>query len=214
MAATPSPASLRHRDLTERRREQILDKAAVLFAKHGFAETDTSDLAACLKVGKGTLYRYFRSKRELFLAAADRVMRRLRQRIDVDLDGVADPFERISVAVRAFLGFCSEHPEFVELLIQERANFKDRKRPTYFEHREEHVQRWQVLYADLIAQGRIRDVPVERISSVIGNQLYGTLFTNYFAGTTKSAREQADDVLDVVFHGILSQSERVRRGVR
>jgi AcrR family transcriptional regulator len=194
----------------QRRREEILDVAARVFSELGYSETDTDELAARLKVGKGTLYRYFPSKRELFLAAADRVMRRLRQYIDSSLEGVTDPFERITCAVRAFLCFCSEHREFVELLIQERAQFKDRTKPTYFEHREAHVKRWQDLYRDLIAQERIRDIPVERITDIIGNQLYGTLFTNYFAGSSKTWQQQADDILDVVFNGIISRAERDR----
>src|SRR5262249_57454593 len=53
----------------ERRREEILEAAARLFAEHGYSETDTQGLADLLQVGKGTLYRYFRTKRELFLAA-------------------------------------------------------------------------------------------------------------------------------------------------
>jgi hypothetical protein len=114
------------------------------------------------------------------------------------------------VAVGAFLRFCSKHPEFVELLIQERANFKDRPTPTYFAHRESHVRRWQDLYRELIAVSRIRDIPVDRITDVISGQLYGTIFTNYFAGTTKSWRQQAEDILDIVFHGILSDTERRR----
>ncbi len=88
------------------------------------------------------------------------------------------------VAIRAFLGFFAEHPEFVELLIQERAQFKDRKKPTFIEHREANVRRWQELYRSLIAAGRLRDMPVERISDVISHQLYGTIFFNYVAGRT------------------------------
>ncbi len=198
-------------DRALRRREEILDAAALLFSEQGYSETDTDALAAHLKVGKGTLYRYFPSKRELFLAAADRVMRRLRQHIDAALEGVTEPFERIKCAVRTFLCFCSEHREFVELLIQERAQFKDRTKPTYFEHREAHVKRWQDLYRDLIGQERIRDIPVDRITDVIGNQLYGTLFTNYFAGSSKTWQQQADDILDIVFNGIRSRAERERQ---
>src|SRR2546428_9849790 len=92
-------------DLCARRREQILDAAARLFAKHGYAEADTQLLADELGVGKGTIYRYFPSKKELFLAAADRVMRQLRQRIDANIKDVADPLDRIAVAIRTFLGF-------------------------------------------------------------------------------------------------------------
>ncbi|HTU21094.1 MAG TPA: helix-turn-helix domain-containing protein, partial [Gemmataceae bacterium] len=48
-----------------RREEQILEAAMQLFAEHGYSDTDTQLLADKLQVGKGTLYRYFRSKREL-----------------------------------------------------------------------------------------------------------------------------------------------------
>ena len=105
--------------LWETRHEQILDAAAKLFAKHGYAETDTQLLADELGVGKGTLYRYFPSKESLFLAAADRVTRRMRHEIDASIDGIADPLDQIEIAIRAYLIFCAEHPEFIELLIQE-----------------------------------------------------------------------------------------------
>jgi len=162
-------------------------------------------------VGKGTLYRHFPSKRELFLSAVDRVMRRMRRRVDEEVAGIDDPLDRVTQAIRSFLAFFAEHPELVELLIQERALFKDRKKPTYFEHREKNVARWREQYEILIAQGRVRDISVERITDIIGDLLYGTIFTNYFTGRRKSAEMQAEDVLDVFFGGILTDSERRRR---
>ena len=194
--------------LTASRQEEILETAVKLFAKHGYANTDTQLLADEIGVGKGTLYRYFPSKERLFLAAADRVMRKLRQQIDARIAGIEDPLGRIATAVRTFLAFVADHPEFVELLIQERAHFKDRKKPTYFEHREANVERWRALYRSLIAQGRVRNMPVDRITDVMSDLLYGTMFTNYFAGRRKPSDVQAQEILDVVFHGILSDEER------
>lgn len=194
------------------REEQILETAMQLFAEHGYSGTDTQLLAEKLQVGKGTIYRYFPSKRELFLAAADRVMRLMRQSVDARIEGIAEPFERIGAGIRAFLSFFAEHPEYVELLIQERAQFKDRKKPTYFVHREVNVKPWQALYRGLIEAGRIRNMPVERISDVIGNLLYGTMFTNYFLGERPCVEKQANDILDVVFHGVLSDAERKKGG--
>jgi AcrR family transcriptional regulator len=193
-----------------RRQEEILETAAVLFARHGYSETDTQLLAETLNIGKGTLYRYFPSKRELFLAVADRAMRKLREQVDAAIAGVEEPLERIGRGIHAYLTFFAQHPEFVELLIQERAQFKDRQKPTYFEHREASVQRWRELHRGLIAAGRFRDIPVERISDVIGDLLYGTMFTNYFTGPRQSVEAQTRDILDIVLHGILSDSERQR----
>jgi AcrR family transcriptional regulator len=197
--------------LWEVRQEQILDAAAKLFAKHGYADADTQLLAEELGVGKGTIYRYFPSKRDIFLAAADRVMRRLRRQIDESIKGIADPLDQIAEAIRACLAFCAENPDFVELLMQERAQFKDRKTPTYFQHREANIERWRDLYRGLIAEGRVRYMPVERITDVMSQLVYGTMFINYFTGQRKSSEAQAQDILDVVFHGILSDEERMKR---
>jgi len=190
------------------RTEQILKAAAELFARHGYAGTDTQLLAEKLGVGKGTIYRYFPSKEDLFLAAADRVMRQLRARIDGCIKDVADPLDQIAEAISAYLAFFAENPDYVELLMQERAQFKDRKESTYFQHAKVNVERWWQVYRDLIAHGRIRDMPVERITEVLSQLCYGTMFTNYFKGHRKPFAAQARDILDVVFNGILSEAER------
>jgi AcrR family transcriptional regulator len=192
------------------RREEILRTATELFAEQGFSDAITQALADRLQVGKGTIYRHFASKRELFLAAADRVMRKMQEQILANIAGVEDGLEQVARGMMAFLSFFSNHPEYVELLIQERAQFKDRKRPTYFEHREVNVQRWRKLYERLIAEGRVRDIPVERITDVVGNLIYGTMFTNFFTGQAKPVEQQAQDILDVVFRGILTEREKAR----
>jgi AcrR family transcriptional regulator len=200
--------------LAERRRDEILSAATRLFARDGYECADLQEVADALEVGKGTLYRYFPNKQAIFQAAVDRVMSSMQAHIDTQLPAIEDPLDRIAAAVRAYLEFFDAHPEYVEMLIQERASFKDRKKPTYFEHREKNLGRWQELYRKLIAAGRVRQMSVERITDVMSNQMYGRVFTNYFAGRTKPLREQADDLLDVIWNGILTQSEREARAKR
>jgi AcrR family transcriptional regulator len=201
-------------ELLARRRVEILDAAAMLFAEHGYADADTQVLADELHVGKGTIYRYFPSKRELFLAVADRAMRRLREEVDAAIADVEEPLERVAKAVRTYLDFFADHPEYVELLIQERAHFKDRKKPTYFQHRDANIGRWQELFRGLIAAGRVREMPVERITDVMSDLVYGTMFTNYFTGQRRRSAQQSREILDIVFHGILTDAERRRRRSR
>ena len=85
---------------------------------------------------------------------------------------VTDPLERLPRAIRAYLAFFKEHPQFVELLIQERAEFRDRKQSTYFEHRRARAAFWEEVYRGLIRAGRVRDVPVARMLDV-SNLGYG-----------------------------------------
>ena len=194
-----------------RRQEEILEKAVLLFAAHGYADTDTQFLADQLQVGKGTLYRYFRSKEELFLAAVDFGVRKLHEHVCAWVNQAVDPMDRIRQGVRGYLAFFVEHPEVVELMIQERAIFRDQRKSTYFQRRDEFAKQWQELYRQLIAEGVLRDMPPERISNIFGELLYGAMFTNFFSGRVPDFESQTDEIMDVVLEGILSDSQRQRR---
>jgi AcrR family transcriptional regulator len=193
------------------RREEILACAARVFAKRGYPGTDMQAVADAAGVAKGTIYLYFASKEELFLAAVDQGMKNLRAFVDAAIEGVGDSLEVIGTAIRAYLHFFKEHPEQAELLILERAEFRDRKQSTYFAHREDRKCRWHTLLRELIASGRLRDIPVTRIDDVMGDLVYGTMFTNHFSGRHKPLEVQAEDILDIAFHGILSDRERSLR---
>ena len=192
------------------RREELLASAAKVFAERGYQGTDMQALADEAGVAKGTVYLYFASKEELFLAAVDQGVKEMKAHIDAEVEGVADPLEWIGQAIRAYLSFFKEHPEQVELWIQERAEFRDRKQPTYFVNREQRKAKWLAMLRQLVAEGRLRDVPFERIDGVISDLVYGTMFTNHFSGRHRPLEEQAKDILDIVFHGILAEEERRR----
>lgn len=195
-------------ELQERRRAEILDTATAVFAENGFAAADVQEIANKTGVGKGTVYRYFPSKEELFLAAVDHGMRNLKLAVDAAAASAKQPLDRIAEGVLAYLTFFDDRPEIVELLVQERANFRDRQRPTYFVHREANMGAWQELYGELIRSGTFRDIPVDRIGDVISDLLYGMMFTNYFAGRKASPANQCKDALDILFHGLLADSKR------
>jgi len=172
---------------------------------------DVQELADEVGVGKGTVYRYFPTKRDLFLAAVDRGMRQLTERIDAVLVGEADPVEQMCAATQAYLRFFHDNADMVELLIQERAECRDREKPTYFLYQEQNRQRWAGIVQGLIAAGRVRDMPVEGVFEVIGDLLYGTMFTNYFARRNLPPEQQAASIIDIAFRGILTDEERAYR---
>jgi AcrR family transcriptional regulator len=192
----------------ERKRQEILARAARVFARHGFPGTDMQAIADAAGVAKGTLYLYFDGKEELFLAAVDQGMTCMRAAVDAAVEGLTDPLEVIEKAIFAYLRFFKDHPEQVELLILERAEFRDRKQSTYFAQRDVNKARWRALLQQLRDGGRVRDVPLTRIDDVVSDLVYGTMFTNHFSGRHKPLDAQARDILDIVYHGILSEQER------
>jgi AcrR family transcriptional regulator len=198
------------RGLAERRRGEILAAATDEFARRGYPGTDLQVVADRLGVGKGTVYRYFRTKEALFLAAVDRGMRLLTQRSNLVADRSLDPLDRIVRGTRAYLEFFHECPELVELFVQERAYFRDRRRPTYFVHFDANIGPWHDLFRSLMDRGEIRRMPVERITDVFNAALYGAIFTNYFEGRRRRPDVQAREILDVIFGGILGPRGRHR----
>jgi len=194
--------------LAARRRAEITAAAAPFFAQHGYRHADIEELARGLGIGKGTIYRYFPSKEALFLATVDAAMIGLKEGVDAGTRGIEDPLEQVRAAVHAYLAFFDERPEYVDLFIQERAEFKYRDQPTYFEHRDANIGRWEGLLQRLMAEGRVRAVPATKITNVLSDLLYGTIFSNYFADRRASFGEQAQDILDILLHGILSDAER------
>jgi len=187
----------------------MIETAAPLFAELGYTDCDMERVAAVAGIAKGTLYLYFPGKQELFFACVDWGMRQMQAAVRSAAESTPEPFEQIARAIRAYLLFFDEHPQYVELMIQERAIFKDRKQSTYFKQRDANRGPWRQLYVELIAAGRFRsDLTAERIVDTIGNLLYGTMFTNHFAGRSVSIDEQYTTLLEIVFRGILSESER------
>lgn len=187
----------------EQRRSEILEAATRVFARVGFAATDVQEIAAAAGVGKGTVYRYFPSKEELFLATVDLGMQRLTAAVDRAAEKVAEPVSRIRVAIEAYLAYFDEHPEMIELFIQERAHFRNRQQATYFIHRDANIGPWRELLVALVSDGLVRDLQVDSLLDVISDLLYGTLFTKHISGRQTPLSRQCEPIMQVIFHGIL-----------
>jgi len=71
------PRSPGHGPDFEIRRQEIIDKAAALFAKKGYAATGIAEVGDVAGLGKGALYYYMGSKENLLVEIQDRVMRPL-----------------------------------------------------------------------------------------------------------------------------------------
>jgi len=52
--------------LTKQRHEEIIRAAAKRFSRHGFSKTTLEEIARDVRIGKPTIYHYFKSKDDLF----------------------------------------------------------------------------------------------------------------------------------------------------
>jgi AcrR family transcriptional regulator len=73
---------MRGRKKSDETRLAIVNGAAEVFAQHDFHKVLTDHIAAQVGIGKGTIYRYFRSKEELYLAAISEGLSGLRTAVE------------------------------------------------------------------------------------------------------------------------------------
>jgi AcrR family transcriptional regulator len=199
--------------LAERRRGEIVTRAIGEFAHSGYAGADLDVIAANAGCSKGTLYNYFPSKGDLFNASVDHVMFSVMKACEVGED--VDPIDQLEQVVHGFLAHFAGHPQHVELLMQERSDFRDRKEPTYLQYKAASRRRWQKRFERLMAQGRMRKMSAERAIDILASLLYGTVFLNYFnyfrRGGRSNPKQQARELLNVFLGGLLTEAEYLSR---
>jgi len=77
------------------RREQLLDCAATLFAKLGYARATTAELAKAAGVTEPIIYRHFSSKKDLFMALIERTGERTLRLWEHELADAPDAAQRL-----------------------------------------------------------------------------------------------------------------------
>jgi AcrR family transcriptional regulator len=87
----------------EDRREAILDVASEIFLTEGYASASMSSIAARLGGSKGTLYNYFKSKEELFLAYVQRTCALHRSKVFELLLGDGDARTMLTAFAKGYL---------------------------------------------------------------------------------------------------------------
>jgi AcrR family transcriptional regulator len=113
---------------TGTRRERIVEAALEAFAEKGFRGASTRDIAERAGTNQGLITYHFRSKDDLWRAAADRIFGMLRTSLERRLGSLRteDPRVRAREAIREYVRFAASHPEFFRLMVDEGKNSEDR----------------------------------------------------------------------------------------
>lgn len=83
--------------------QQILDTAAALFRRRGYAETSLRDIARAAGILPGSLHYRFAAKHDLLLALMERAVTRTTTAIRVAIGDTGDPAERLRTAMATYL---------------------------------------------------------------------------------------------------------------
>src|ERR1700693_5895074 len=98
------------------KKEEILEAASRVFAEQEFHEVLIDDVAARAGVGKGTVYRYFRTKEELYFETTLQPFDDLSATIAEAVAEETSPTRRLERIVRESLRFSWERRHLLSLL--------------------------------------------------------------------------------------------------
>ncbi len=120
MALKEDPQQL---DRAAQRRTQILDAAYAVFASKGYAAATIADVAKSLRLGHGTIYRYFDNKLDLFMAVVGGILGRLSAAIASEDPHRATTLEEYRAQVerigRTMLDLLDSDPAVTKILFYE-----------------------------------------------------------------------------------------------
>jgi AcrR family transcriptional regulator len=102
-------------------KERIVAAAVEAFAEKGFEAASTRDIAQRAGTDQGLVTYHFRSKDLLWRAAADRLFGVLGNRLGDRVASLSheDPKERVRGAIREYVRWVAEHPEFFRFLVDQ-----------------------------------------------------------------------------------------------
>ena len=111
---------------------KILKAAMDVFAEKGFHTARMADVAKVAKIGKGTIYEYFRSKEDLFMELFTFVMRGPIDYQFQERNPTTKPVEKLAELIASSLKAYSKMEKFYYVLINFRAEHRERQTQTIY----------------------------------------------------------------------------------
>jgi TetR/AcrR family transcriptional regulator, cholesterol catabolism regulator len=149
MASPPTRPALRER--YERRRGELIEVAAKVFAQRGYHETTIEDLIEASGMTRGGLYHYTQSKRDLLLAVIDELMKPLLSQARQLMSESQPPEVHLRQLLRLWLAHVASHRDHMIVFGQERQTLSHG--PGWSEVRRAR-KRFERMLAEVLDRGR------------------------------------------------------------
>lgn len=184
------------------RRRKMLEVAARVFAKEGYRNADVQVIADLAGAGKGTIYRHFGNKEELFLATARATVEWMAEYVAATVMKLHQPAEMLRGIAVATAKYCEKHPEAIELMIQERAELRGSVFPTALAIRSDQSGGLDAILELGIAEGVFRPVSVQAASNALLDLMFGTIVCGCLGGGRRRLAERMEQAIEVFLIGL------------
>ncbi|WP_274651787.1 TetR/AcrR family transcriptional regulator [Paenibacillus humicola] len=188
---------------------RIVQAAIEIFAEKGFAASSTSEIAQRAGVAEGTIFRHYKTKKELLLAIvaptltkliAPLVLRDLNKVLDEEYDSL-EQFLRAVIANR--IEFLDKHQRIIRIAAQEISFHPELQEHFKNEVMNRVLDRLRSVIERLKSEGKVAAMPSETIIRLIGSSLFGYMMIRSFYGSREGAvwddeREREETIAFIV----------------
>jgi AcrR family transcriptional regulator len=101
----------------EQRRNDIIDAAETVFFSNGLEAASMDDVAETAELSKGTLYLYFKSKEELYLAIHLRGHQILKSMFEKAVKSASTGLEKTRAIGRAYFAYYEKYPDYFNAML-------------------------------------------------------------------------------------------------
>jgi TetR/AcrR family transcriptional regulator len=199
---------LRRKDLPENRRACILKAARCVFARQGYADTVVEDIAGQAGIGKGTLYLYFKSKEEIFLAALTEDARRLEDLTRERMQECATWQAKLQAYVDVRLEYLENNEDFLRIYLAEIRSMMVRGRrmsSDFFQCVRESEDYLSQVFAAAVAKGEIRPVDPAMAALTLSDLTRGLMERRLLGWSRPSGPDDERFGLDLMCRALSTQ---------
>jgi AcrR family transcriptional regulator len=188
-------AQVRRQVLTDFRRNEIIAAALKVFGSKGFDAARAEDIAAQAGIAKGTLYLYFKSKEEIYVAAVQHAMAQLTERIDERLQTAQGLRDRVTAYVSSRLEFWLEQKSLYRLLMTVGREPQHRKQTNAV--LKASAKALSSLYEEAAEAGELKKQPFEAISYAVLDAIRGANERRLDGVAFHSVEEDAEFLIEL-----------------
>jgi len=106
------------------RKREILAAAERVFAQKGFHSATVDEIANQAELAKGTIYLYFKNKRDIFYTLVDEKVDSLMELAKAEIKREAQSIEQLKRLVKSQLEFFQNNRDFFRITISEQTRFE------------------------------------------------------------------------------------------
>jgi AcrR family transcriptional regulator len=191
--------------VTEFRTAGILEAARKIFAKKGFNDATVDDIANAAGVAKGTVYLYYRSKREVYFAALKFGIEQMYAALVEELKGVSTPEDKLRALISVKLAYFDENRDFFKIFYSELGNICIHPGAIDSEFKALYLEQARLVESILkegVRKKAVRNLRSEQAAFAISDIIRGVV-THRLLGWSKSKTSQdVDFIFDLIWKGI------------